>query len=61
MLGCASSGYIRNCGLKSTVFKCQQISISVIYMHCLNTACPPGYHHNDFIETGPLRKVFKLK
>ena len=28
--------------------------MSVIYMYCLNTAYPPGYHHNGFIATGAL-------
>ena len=34
------------------VLKFQQIKMSTIYMHCLNTTCPPGHHYNGFMAAG---------
>ena len=42
---------------KYTVFKCQQINISVIYVHCLNTTSPPGQHYYGFTEIHALKRT----
>ena len=36
------------------VTKSQQISMSVIYMHFLNTICLPCCHYNGFVAAGAL-------
>ena len=28
--------------------------MSITYIHCLNTICPSGHDHNDFMATGAL-------